>query len=288
MKSDSSTLVAYVPAPHAGYVKFLKKHAGSVLYVLGEDLIENYQSLVRHLPGNNPSDAAAMVRALGVCAEVRLLCRSGLPAFAASHTHAILPDEDISRAFAEKHLPGIKVMFDGSVWLRWDWKSTTHKRRPDGEGVISLDSFDRECMARALGFARRSPDWWRQIGALLVRDGKALLGAYNTHFPSEHSNYLCGDPRSNFEPGQMIDASSALHAEMGVITEAARRGISTEGCDLYVTTFPCPPCAYGAANSGIRRLFYAEGYSLVAGAEALASRGVEIIRVDMQNTLAPA
>lgn len=288
MSSSNRTLVAYVPAPHAGYLKLFRKYAGGSLWVLGEDLIGEYQSVVRHLPGNDPADVVSMVRSLGIFKEVRLLGRESLPEFVASHAHVILPDEDVSRSFAQKHLPGIKASFDRSVWLRWDWNSTTHQRRPEGEDVISLDRFDRDTMSRAFGLAERSPDWWRQIGALLLRDGEVLLGAYNTHFPSEHSNYLRGDPRSNFEPGQMIDASSALHAEMGVITEAARRGISTQGCDLYVTTFPCPPCAYGTANSGIKRLFYADGYSLVAGAEALKSRGVEIIRVDMQITLAPA
>ena len=134
-------------------------------------------------------------------------------------------------------------------------------------------------MDSAASAAERSPDWWRQVGAVLARDGKIILTAYNTHLPSEQMAYVCGDPRSNFNAGEHIDASLAIHAEIAILAEAARRGIITEGCDLYVTTFPCPPCANAWANAGIKRLFYRGGYSLVAGAEALRSRGVELFTV---------
>jgi dCMP deaminase len=110
-----------------------------------------------------------------------------------------------------------------------------------------------------------------------------LLGAFNQHVPSEQSAYLYGDPRSNFEAGQCIDMSGALHAEAGLIAEAARRGISTEGCDLFVTVFPCPPCAFLWAYSGIKHLYYVDGYSLIAGAETLQAKDVEIIRVEMNS-----
>jgi dCMP deaminase len=122
----------------------------------------------------------------------------------------------------------------------------------------------------------------------LVRDGKTLLVTFNTHLPTDQTAYLLGDPRSNFEAGQHIDASLALHSEVSLLAEAAKRGVATLGCDMYVTTFPCPPCAAAIARSGIRRLFYAGGYSLVMGAEALRANGVKLIRVAMQNEPVPA
>ena len=116
---------------------------------------------------------------------------------------------------------------------------------------------------------------------LVDEGGGVLLAACNRHVPNEQSAYLYGDPRSNFEPGQRIEVSGAFHAEMGILAEAARRRFSPEKCDLYVTTFPCPPCAFPWAHTGIKRLFYVDGYSLVAGAETLQAKGVEIIRVEM-------
>jgi dCMP deaminase len=279
MKCQSKALIAYVASPHDGYLKLFRKYAGASLYVLGNEFAQDFVAIIRHLPGNNPEDSCRMIEALDIFAGVSVLTQENL-AEALKFTTLVMPDEDIAHAFAETHLAGRDVTFDGTWRLRWDWNTSTYHRRPECETTISKSDFDRALMGEAGRQAERSPDWWRQIGALLVRDGEVLLASYNQHFPSEQTAYLLGDPRSNFEPGQCIDSSLALHAEVGLFTEAAKRGICTADCDLYVTTFPCPPCANAAANAGIKRLYYRDGYSLVAGAEALLSRGVRIIRVE--------
>lgn len=276
-KPESTTLVAYVPVPHSGYLKLFREYAGGILYVLGDTFINGFQPLVRNLPAVKPEEAQKMIRALGIFADVRVLTPANL---AGIRSAIVMPDEDVSHEFAKECFAGMRVIFDDRWRLRWDWGATTASRRPEGERVISTDIFDRDFMRHALRKASRSPDWWRQIGALLVRDREVLIAAFNRHVPHEQSAYLEGDPRSNFEPGQCIEFSGALHAEAGVIAEAARRGIPTAGCDLYVTTFPCPPCAYLLAFTGIRRLFYLDGYSLVSGAETLQTKDVEIIRVE--------
>lgn len=87
-----------------------------------------------------------------------------------------------------------------------------------------------------------------------------------------------GDPRAIFNKGVHIELSSYLHAEAHVIAEAARRGIATEGADLYVTTFPCPVCAKLLAATGIARLYYRDGYSVLDGEEVLLGAGIEIVQ----------
>lgn len=280
-RNSNVVLVAYVPTPHAGYLKFFKAYAGSVLYILGDELIQQFQPLVRHLPGVSPKEAQKMIESLNIFYDVRILNLVSLMPGISRNSSVIMPDEDVSHALANKYFAGVNVSFDDRWKLRWDWGATQAKRRPEGECVISVDELDRDLMRFASDITSRSPDWWRQIGALLVKDGCVLLSAFNRHVPSEQSAYCYGDPRSNFEQGQSIEVSGAMHAEVGLIAEAARQGISTDGCDLYVTTFPCPLCAGPCAYSGVKRLFYADGYSLVAGAETLQSRGVEIIRVQM-------
>ncbi len=52
----------------------------------------------------------------------------------------------------------------------------------------------------------------------------------------------------------------AVHAEMGVITDAARRGVALHGSTLYGTTFPCHNCAKHIVASGAKRLVYIEPY----------------------------
>jgi dCMP deaminase len=279
--NKNTALIAYVPVPHAGYLKFFRAYAGSVLYILGDELIQQFQSLVRHLPGVSPREAQEMIQSLNIFYDVRILNSVALTLGIARDSSVIMPDEDVSHAVAEKYFAGVPITFDNRWRLRWDWGATQQKRRPEGERLISTNELERDLMHFSLRVASHSPDWWRQIGALLVEDGKVLISAFNRHVPSEQSAYCYGDPRSNFEQGQYIDVSGALHAEMGIIAEAARSGVSTTGCDLYVTTFPCPPCAYAIAHTGVKRLFYAEGYSLVAGAETLQAKGVEIIRVQM-------
>jgi dCMP deaminase len=280
MRRSNVVLVSYVPVPHAGYLKFFRAYPKSILYILGEKFIRQFPSLTRHLPGARPREVREMIESLRIFPDVRILNPPNLKEVQKLST-IVMPDEDVSHAMAEKYFSGVLVTFDGRWRLRWDWGATQQKRRPENERVISTDELDRELMRNAFKLANKSPDLWRQIGALLVKDGKVILSAFNRHVPSEQSVYCYGDPRSNFEPGQCIDASSALHAEAGIIAEAANRGISTKGCDLYVTTFPCPPCAYLCAQSGIGRLFYVDGYALVSGAEDLQAKGVEIIRVEM-------
>lgn len=52
----------------------------------------------------------------------------------------------------------------------------------------------------------------------------------------------------------------AVHAEMGVITDAARRGVALRGATLYGTTFPCHNCAKHIVAAGAKRLVYIEPY----------------------------
>jgi deoxycytidylate deaminase len=147
--------------------------------------------------------------------------------------------------------------------------------------VVSNEKFHQELLGRAYREAELSSDWWRQVGAVIVREGKIICAAHNAHMPSEHTPYIVGDPRSSFDAGERIDLSSALHGEVGAIAIAAKRGIPLLGADIYVTTFPCTNCARAIAGAGFSRVFYAEGYSQIEGEEVLRSRGIEIVRVQL-------
>jgi dCMP deaminase len=54
---------------------------------------------------------------------------------------------------------------------------------------------------------------------------------------------------------------------------------------MYVTTFPCPPCAKMIAFSGVKKLYYAGGYGVLDGEAIMKSKGVEIIFVDTGETV---
>lgn len=278
MSSSNSAVVAYVASPHEGYLRFFREYVGSELWILGEDFIAETPSLTSHMPGNRPNDAQKMISALGIFRGVHILTKDNADALRKC-SRIVMPDEDVSRAIAERYYADLPVFFDDRWRLRWYTGTVAVGRKPEGEEIISVGELDRRLLLQAHEQAKRSPDWWRQVGALLVREGVVLLAAFNSHRPHEQSCYVLGDPRSCFGPGERVDLSAAGHAEAALASAALNRGICTVGCDLYVTTFPCPGCAYLWSESGIKRLFYADGYSLIAGAEDLQKNKVEIIRV---------
>jgi deoxycytidylate deaminase len=60
---------------------------------------------------------------------------------------------------------------------------------------------------------------------------------------------------------QLIEFIRAVHAEMSALIDAAMRGASVRGCEMYVTTFPCHECARHLIAAGISKVFYIEPYA---------------------------
>ena len=125
----------------------------------------------------------------------------------------------------------------------------------------------------------KSPDWWIQVGALFALNGEILLAGWNEHKPTDREALFMGDPRSNYGRGINIELSLADHAEAVLVGESAKRGLSLLDSDLYVTTFPCPPCSRLVSRAGIKRLFFRSGYAVLDGDSLLRKAGVEIFRV---------
>lgn len=64
--------------------------------------------------------------------------------------------------------------------------------------------------------------------------------------------------------GSIIEYSRAIHAEMEAILGLARhQGVSSNGCTLYTTTYPCHNCARHIIAAGIKRVVYIEPYEKV-------------------------
>lgn len=60
--------------------------------------------------------------------------------------------------------------------------------------------------------------------------------------------------------GQLIEFSRSVHAEMDAVVSAARKGVSTVGGKLFVTTFPCHNCARHIVAAGIDEVQFIEPY----------------------------
>ncbi len=270
-----NTVIAYVPALHRGYINLFKKY--SAIRILDLDLVREMPRMERDIRAIDAGEICNALKGIGFL-DVRVIGRSDVDALGEIERIA-MPDEDVSRRFAEEFLVDRDVEFV-PVFLRWDGHSAERKSAVVPDETVSDKEFDKEMMGRAFAEAERSPDWWRQIGAVVSKDGKVLLAGFNKPLPSDQTHNIFGDPRSNFDYGVGFEISKFIHAEAGLIAEAAKKGISLEGTSLYVTTFPCPVCAKLTAIAGISKVYYSEGYSLLDAKDIFDSFKIEVVKVE--------
>jgi dCMP deaminase len=278
----SACAVAYVPVLHEGYRRFAERHAAGLrFFVIGPELHADYRPLAKDVRALPAELAAAAIASWGICSEVAVLTLAGAEALAAEGATIAMPAEDVSYALAERCFPRNEVRFD-TVFLRWDKTRTVQLLEPRPHRTAAPGGDDAELAELAAAgeqAAAGSVDWWRRVGAAIRFADGELRSAANVHAPHELSAYAAGDPRSNFSKGVAFELSTATHAEARLIGEAARDGRATRGAALYVTDFPCPPCAKLIAAAGVARLYYREGYAVLDGQDVLEGAGVEIVQV---------
>lgn len=270
-------LVAFIPAIHKGYLNFFRKYPDE-LYILGPDVLQGlsrFKYLERDLRMTDPEEVKKMINALGIFKQVKIATSGTLSAVP---DPIIMPDDEILHELAEKYLSDREILFE-SVFLRWGKAITLQEQQVSPHRTISESVFDVEMMTNANAQSTKSSDWWRQIGACVVKDEAILFTAYNRRFPSDYSQDAYGDPRSNFDAGERYDLASTIHAEAWLVAQAARNGVSLADSSMYVTTFPCPTCAKSIAESGVKKLYYRDGYSLLDAEKILTQAGVAIVLV---------
>ena len=95
-----------------------------------------------------------------------------------------------------------------------------------------------------------------KVGAVLVGpDGEIRLTAYN------------GPPRGVKDKPERLERPTkylfASHAEANLVAFAAREGIRTKGCTVYVTHQPCAGCAKALIQAGVVAVYH--GFGTVLG-----------------------
>jgi dCMP deaminase len=266
---------AYIPVLHEGYRRFVDAHARDrALYVIGPELYADHRPLAKDIRALDAGLVAAAIGAWGICASVEVLDVAGAERLAESAPSITLPAEDVSYQVVDRYFARCPVQFD-TVFLRWDKTRSVALLRPEPARVAA----DDELAALAEARAGESVDWWRQVGAALRFADGHVTSACNEHHPHRLSPYAAGDPRANFVKGVHLEISTAAHAEARLIADAAREGRATAGGVMYVTDFPCPPCAKLIAGAGIARLYFRTGYAVLDGQDVLAEAGVEVVQV---------
>ncbi|WP_458700333.1 deoxycytidylate deaminase [Sulfurospirillum sp. 1307] len=118
---------------------------------------------------------------------------------------------------------------------------------------------DKNFINIAHEIARASKCVSKQVGAVIVKDGRILSTGYNGT-PSGYVN--CCDYWDGKYTNEHHEWSKTyeIHAEMNAIIWAAREGISIKGATIYVTLEPCSDCSKNIIASGIKRIVYDKSY----------------------------
>jgi dCMP deaminase len=283
MNKNKEILIAYVPVLHEGYRKLLMAHPGAEVFVFGPEIVEKFDYLKKEIRALDPKFIVEAILSWGIVKKVSILNVEKLLGIQkesdSGGCQIVMANDDVCRELALEYFKDKEVVFE-DIFLRWDKHNAVKEKPVVPDEQISRKEFDKRIMVDLEREAEKSSDWWRRIGAAIVKNGKVILLAHNDHVPNEHTSYINGDPRNAFKRGINIESSSVIHSEVRLIAEAAKRGISLEGTDMYVTVFPCPPCAKSIAYCGIKNLYCAGGYAVLDGEDVLKAKGIKIIFVE--------
>jgi len=155
---------------------------------------------------------------------------------------------------------------------------------------MSLEKWDKWFYDMCVAVSKNSKCLSRQIGSLLVKDNSILSTGYNgpprgvwpcdlrwkidtsiqvaafgkelniEEIEEKYKNELKGKcPRYikefGFKSGQGLEWCVAGHSERNTLINAARMGIKTKGCKLYMSCgIPCTPCLVEIINAGITEI----------------------------------
>jgi len=116
---------------------------------------------------------------------------------------------------------------------------------------MSNEKWAKYHMERAEHAATKSKDTTKVGAALVGPEDESLLSAYN------------GPPRGVLDKPERFERPAkylfASHAEANLIAFAARAGIRTKGCTVFVTHHPCAHCAKALIQAGISCVVYGPG-----------------------------
>lgn len=281
-----SVLVLYIPAIHQGYINLFEKYKGRIdtLYVLDQGVIDNYPLAKREIRQLAPETAVQIaLNLLDYFGTVESAGKAKLIELAKqSDTTIVTSTEYIADSIIKQyfsHFPQERIIQE-PIFLRYDENTVKNARQEvQFKGTITKDKIHERLMSRAETAKGKSADYFLQVGAILVPKDHELIVSTNQRMPAPHQMHSVGDPRNYMPYGTESHIRTVLHAEQGLIAQAAREGVKIDGASLYVTTFPCPDCVNNLAEAGIKKLYFKDGYSHLSSEDVLKAYNIEVIKV---------
>jgi dCMP deaminase len=147
----------------------------------------------------------------------------------------------------------------------------------EGQSISKLGFMKRACL-----LCDKSTCGYK-TGCVIAKNGKVLAEGWNATLPGEVycQNGQCVRESGHFNGGKEPDKVCSIHAEAYAVAECAGKGVSIEGSELYVTTFPCIVCCRLLARSGISKVCYMSEYMGGRVGEAiLLKNGINIEKIE--------
>jgi len=271
-------LIIHVPVIHKGFFDFIKKNSGKIgkVFLISEPLVFELSEIKPDIASLDSKTVLKLLNLFGI-KNISILTKNNISKV--QNNKIVMINDEVSRNLSEKYFSKSDIEWK-NVFLRWDKKSVLADK-PLNE-KISNDPFDKKMMKEAYKQGENSTDWWRRVGAVLVKGKKIILRGYNKAVPNDYTPYQVGNVRDYVKAGQKQELSPTIHAEQKIIAEAAKRGISLENTKLYITHFPCPMCTQLVMFSGIKECFFVEGASNLQGEKLLKLAGVKLSSVKIK------
>ena len=275
---------------HKGYIEFLnkiKKDEENLVFfvgILSDKIIKELTSLETDIRKVSQEDIKHIINSYLKVEDFFSIEKDNLLEIVKD----VKPDKifilkgDKGENFADKYLTddrykNIVKYYD--IRLRWsDDKVQEFKKEASDLSERELEKHQK-FMSEALKEAERSKCWWRQVGAVAVKDDEVIFRGFNRMLPTEDECYKIGCIRDSIEPGKDPEVCSVTHAEASIISLAACDGVSLKNTILYVTHFPCPACAKLVALAGFKKVVYSRGSSVFDGGRVITSKGIDIIKI---------
>lgn len=140
---------------------------------------------------------------------------------------------------------------------------------PNCGEMVKIDSQCKTCQTKFNTYLKFCPQCKKEIKGEVI-----CPKCYTSIFEV----YLPGGKES---PGKLLDMCRSLHAEEVAILRLAKgTGITSENLVLYVTTQPCNLCANKIVSTGIKKVVFAEPYTIEEAADILKKGKVKLERFE--------
>lgn len=90
----------------------------------------------------------------------------------------------------------------------------------------------------------------------VVRVGAALVGSNGFVLLTSYNGVVAGAIDYVYRYQKPLKSIYIAHAEQNLISMAAKMGIATQDCDLFITHLPCTRCMNLLISAGIKNVFY--------------------------------